>query len=138
MVESRENAMRYALCAMHVLAGPETLKQLTCAIYFESTWRSKDYDPISRQIGAGAPQWAPLGPVMPTFLHLPRTAVSGSKVILVNLGFSYFFLLFFAICFSPERALAIRIRQANCHCEESQSASGTTKQSLKIPPAPLF
>jgi hypothetical protein len=74
---------------------------------------------------------------MPVFLHLPRTAVSGSRVILLNLGFSYFFFLFFIICLFPERALAIGIRQINCHCEDSQTASGTTKQSLNPPLAPF-
>ena len=88
-------------------------------------------------MGAGNPQWAPLGPVNPVFLHFPRTAVSGSKVILLNMGFSYFFLSFFTICLSPERALAIGIRQINCHCEDPALDAGDAAISQN-PPYPPF
>ena len=103
-MEVRENAMLYALCAMHMLAGPGTLKQLTYSIFLVYPGMQCRYDPGTRHTGTGKPQLAPLGPVSPAFLHLPRTAVSGSRVILTNLGFSYFFLWFFAICISPEKA----------------------------------
>ena len=54
-------------------------------------------------MGIGTPQLAFPGPLNPEFLHLPRTAVSGSNLILISFGFSYFALLFFPIILSPYR-----------------------------------